>query len=223
MLARVGDEITSTTRLFLVEDHVLFRDSLRLALMPHGFTVVGESASAREAYSLLETIQPDVLVVDLMLKDTDGISLLRELKRRRRTLPALVLARLSHPIFVKDAFASGALGYAVKDEPLAEIVEGLKRVSQGETYLSPLIRQAQENASGEAIPTEVSGIAQLSRREREVFCRLVEGMSSKDIAKCLCVSIKTVHTHRLQINRKLGVHSPTQLTRMAALEHLIAE
>ena len=115
------------------------------------------------------------------------------------------------------------MGYALKEQPLAEIVDAMRKAAAGERYLSPRLgpvptvrtRAPQEGRDPAA------GLDQLSRREREIFCLIIQGTSSRDIAQSLCISLKTVETHRSHINRKLGVHSPAELIRLAALKGLL--
>lgn len=201
----------------LVEDHVLFRDSLRIALGLEKIGVAGQASTAREAYGVVAAARPDVLVVDMMLPDTDGVSVVRELRRRRISVPVLVMTRIVHPTFVRDAFSAGALGYASKDDSLAEIAGAIRVVARRERYVSPVVREALDSSDADG----AVALDALSVREREVFCRIVEGLTAKEIARALCVSPKTVYTHRLQINRKLGVHSPAQLARLAARQGLV--
>ena len=204
-------------RIVLVEDHLAYRQSFRLALSTlSSFTVVGEADRARDAYSLIETTNPDLVVSDFMLPDTDGVSLARELRRRRMRIRMMILGRLGHPLFVRDAIRAGVTGFALKREPLESLIGAMEKVAAGETYLSPQI-QARMEAEG----AEPSSLEKLSSREREIFCLLLEGLSTKEIAKLLYLSPKTVDAHRLHINRKLGVRSPAELARLVADQGLI--
>lgn len=199
--------------LFLADDHATFRESLRIALATRGpFSIVGEAAAARALYEGVEKLRPDVLVCDLLLEDTDAVSVVRELKRRRLRVQTLVLTRVSHPAFVEDALASGAAGYALKDDSLADIIGAIETVQGGQRYVSTRVVPAKDANTN---------LSALSVREREVFCRLLEGWSTKDIARSLCISAKTVEAHRFRINRKLGVRSPTQLLHYAAGQGLV--
>lgn len=198
-------------KVVLVEDHVAYRESLSLALTTLGpFRVVGEATTAREAFDLLERVETDLALVDFMLPDTDGVSLARELRRRRIRIPVMILGRLGHPLFVRDALRAGVLGFALKRRPLAEIIEGMKTVVGGKTYLGPDVQEACDNFR------ENDALESLSAREREIFVMLLEGLSSKEIARSLFLSTKTVDAHRLHINRKLGVRSPAELARLVA-------
>jgi DNA-binding NarL/FixJ family response regulator len=206
-------------RVVLVEDHLTFRDSLRIALQMTGrFEVVGQAASGREALSVIANTKPDALVVDMMLKDTDGVSLLRELKRTRQQVPTLILTRMDHPLFLRDAQNQGALGCALKDDSLQDILTGLDAVGRRECYLSPGAAQA---LAGQDTTEATRALESLSPREREIFWRTLEGWSAKDTAEALFISVKTVQAHRLAINKKLGVHSPAQFAALAVRSKLM--
>lgn len=203
----------------LVEDHLAYRESFRLALASlSDFVVVGEASGARDACPLIEEQSPDLAVIDFLLPDTDGISLGRELRRRRVRSKVLILGRMAHPLFVHDALRAGIGGFILKHEPLTDIIDAMKRVHDGQSYVSPQLQKEMANQIG----NNVAGLATLSAREREILFLLIEGQTSKEIATSLFVSSKTVDAHRLHINRKLGVRSPAALTRLIASEGLIA-
>jgi DNA-binding NarL/FixJ family response regulator len=214
----------ATMRVVLLDDHQTFRESLRIALWHEAsIKVVGEAESARRVVPILEAERPDLLVADLMLEDTDGISMVRDLGRRGVNTPVMILTAHSNALFVRDAFDAGVQGYALKEQPLAEIVEAMRKSAAGERYLSPRLGSlpAPRARAPQSGADPAAGIDQLSRREREIFCLIIQGMSSRDIAESLCISLKTVETHRSHINRKLGVHSPAELIRLAALKGLL--
>jgi DNA-binding NarL/FixJ family response regulator len=210
-----------TTTVVLIEDHVAYRESFRLALSASGdFTVVGEAGRARDAYPLIERTKPDLAVIDFLLPDSNGVSLARELKRRRLRSKTLVLGRQTHPLFVRDAMQSGIGGFALKQEPLETVMDAMRRVAAGEFYMSPLLEKQQQ--ADEASGLNDSALGKLSAREREVLFLLIDGLSSKEIANALFLSSKTVDAHRLHINRKLGVRTPAALVRAVADKGLIA-
>lgn len=218
-------------RVVLVDDQQSFRDSFKIALWQEArITVLAHGNTARQLYPVIDEQKPDLVISALILKDTDGISAVRELQRRGCATRMLILTNHTSSLFVNDAFRAGAHGYALKEQPLADIIEAMRLVRSGERYVSPLLQQiprppaaAPRPGAEGAAPSGngAFGVEKLSAREREVFCQILQGVSSRDIARALCISLKTVETHRLHINRKLGVHSPAELIRLAALAGLV--
>jgi DNA-binding NarL/FixJ family response regulator len=207
-------------RVLIVDDHRSFRESFSLAITQMAaFSVVGEAGSVREACALVDTKQADLLVVDLSLKDSDGIALVHELKRRRIGLKVMMLTMHASSHFVREALDAGAQGYALKEQPLSEIIEAMRACARGDRYLCPLIKPAPAAANGAG---DGSFLRLLSHREREVALHVIQGSSSQGIADSLCISLKTVETHRAHINRKLGIHSSAELIRLAAMTGLLA-
>lgn len=214
-------------RLALVDDHRLFREGLRAVLAREpDLEVAGEAEDARGAYELVEQAQPDVVLMDVGLRGMNGIAATRELARRRAPGRVLMLTMHAGEDFVAQAFTAGAAGYALKSQSSPEIVEAVRVVARGRAYLCPQIsrlavedflrgRRDEEHDPG---PCDT-----LSPREREIFDLLVRGHSNAMVAKELCISVKTVETHRAHILKKLHVHSMVELLRFAARHDLIAE
>jgi DNA-binding NarL/FixJ family response regulator len=208
----------------LVDDHRLFREGLR-TLLEHapGFEVVAEASDANEIYRVVEQQRVDLCIVDVALPGSNGVTVARELGRRRPDCKVLMLTMHAGDEFVSQALAAGASGYALKDQSANEIIEAIRVVTRGETYLSPRIsrlllddarrRRTDGNPPGPCDP--------LSAREREVFDLLVQGMSNDAIAGHLFISVKTVETHRARVLRKLGMHSIVELVRFAARHGLL--
>jgi DNA-binding NarL/FixJ family response regulator len=212
-------------RIALVDDHVLFRDGLRtLVSAEDDLLVVAEASDARSAFPLLEETTPDVLVVDVTLSGSSGIALTREVLRCLPTCKVLVLTMHASEEYVIQAFAAGATGYALKSQPAAEVLEAIRAVGRGESYLAPTLpRPGPDDAGGKPRDDGGTRLDELSPREREIFDLLVRSHSNREIAKHLYISVKTVETHRASINRKLGVHSTAELIRFAALRGLVHE
>lgn len=212
----------SVIRLLLVDDHRLFRDGLRAILSSYpDLEVVGEASDYRSAIELIEKVEFDLIVLDITLPGSNGLALLRELKRRHVRQPALVLTMHQHGDMVADAFAAGAVGYALKHQSEAELVEAVRSTARRVTYLAPqLSRELLPDANGGATPPGVLSL--LSSREREIFDLIVRGHSNADIAHQLFISVKTVETHRTRIMRKLDVHNVGELIRLAARHGFLA-
>jgi two-component system, NarL family, response regulator NreC len=206
-------------RVILIDDHKVFLDSLRIALAQQdSIEVVGQSALASEAPELAARLEPDLMVLDLLLDDADAVSVTRELRRRELRTKVLILSVHENSLFVRNALEAGAQGYALKSQPLAEVVEAMRVVDAGGRYLAPTLGPlpAERNHKRGQSDTD-----RLSRREREIFDLILQGRSSRDIASTLTISLKTVETHRAHINKKLGVRSPAELIRVAALQGLV--
>jgi two-component system, NarL family, response regulator NreC len=210
-------------KIFLIDEHQTYREAMRIALWQEARIFVSAHGDAvRPMYGLIERQPPDLIVLDLNLRDTDAVSAVRELHRRGCAPRTLILTSQSNTAFVRDAFQAGTDGYAFKSQPLDEIMDAMRVTAAGQRYLSPQLPPLlAEVALGTPDPSAPVGLDRLSAREREVFCRIVQGSSSREIASALCISLKTVETHRLHINRKLGMHSPGQLIRYAALSGLM--
>jgi len=207
-------------RIVIIDDHPLFRDGLRAVLqLDPTLAVAGDAADTRSGCAAVETIQPDVIVLDVGLPGSSGISAIDELHRLAPRARILMLTMHSAHEFVLQAFAAGAHGYALKDQPPTEVVEAIRTVAAGSRYLAPrLPRGLLEARQG---PLRGSVLDVLSPREREIFDLVARGFSSQGIASQLFISVKTVETHRAHINRKLGFHSTVDLIRFAARHQLL--
>lgn len=202
-------------RLALVDDHELFRAALGRSLREYGFRVVVEGGNARDTFPLIDKENPELALLDLSMPDMDGLTALRELRSRRRGLKVVMLTSSNNPHDVRAAWFSGAQGYMTKTLSLEMLVEGLREVVAGKRYLQPGLTVPDESAPPEG-PLQV-----LSARERDVFRLIVGGLTSEDIARQLCISVKTVRTHRDRIMSKLDVHSAVQLVRFAVANDLL--
>ena len=200
-------------RIALVDDHELFRGPLALALASHGFDVVIEASDARSSFPLIEQARPAVVLLDVGLPGMDGVTAARELLARSPSPKIMMLSASDVPHVVAAAFEAGVAGYALKIIPLEELVRGIHAVARGERYLSPGIAAVPKLASGP--------LALLSARERDVFRLITRGLSTREIAGELCISVKTVETHRERVFKKLNVHSVVQLLRFAYTNGLV--
>jgi two-component system response regulator NreC len=214
-------------RVALVDDHQMFRDGLRAILgRERDLEVVGEAESARQAYQLLEETAPELVLVDVSLPGSSGITLTREIKRRQPRCKVLILTVHAEAEYVSLALAAGASGYALKNQSARELIEAIRTVAAEGTYLCPrisgfVVDNANRLRRGEPPPSGPCDA--LSTREREVFELLVRGYTNERIATELCISVKTVETHRAHILKKLQVHSMVDLVRFAARHSLLTE
>jgi DNA-binding NarL/FixJ family response regulator len=209
-------------RVVLVDDHRVFLDSFRIALQEEpSIEVVGQTSTGRDAQQLALSLNPDLMIIDLMLGDTDAVKVIRDLRAQDLATKVLVLSVHDDSLFVRDAFEAGAQGYALKEQPLAEVIQAMHAVDRGERYLAPALGPLPDPSPRGVRRPGQPARDRLSHREREIFGLIVQGRSSRDIAKTLSISLKTVETHRAHINKKLGVRSPAELIRVAALQGLV--
>ncbi len=192
---------------------MMFRDAMRLALHARGFDLVAEANDARSSFPLIDETHPDVVLMDLRLPGMDGVTAMRELRTRAPETKLLILSAYAAQHEIDAAWAAGAHGYVTKSQGVDGLAEGIRAVAGGERYMSPGLQVSRT--------TEAGPLAPLSARERDVFRLLVRGMTTREIAAELCISGKTVDTHRERILKKLSCHSVVQLVRYAAMNDVL--
>lgn len=199
----------------LVDDHPLFRQGLAVALRrERDLEVVGDFGSAHEAIELAKHVALDVAVVDILMPTVSGLSLTSELFERQPRCRVLGLSVIDDPGIIADMLRAHACGFALKTQPIAEIIDAVRQVLGGLRYLPP-------GVSRDAVDAELAGTAtrrleRLTPREREVFELLIRGHSNDEIAVRLVISRRTVETHRQRVMNKLSAHSIAQMQRLAA-------
>jgi DNA-binding NarL/FixJ family response regulator len=207
-------------RVGLVDDHNLVREGLRLVLgSDKGFEVVGEAATYEEAFELVATTQPDVLLLDLTYPEGDGLPLLRALRARHPGLKVVVLTMDRGSESVRQALVAGALGYVVKGARSRDLFEAIRAVWRGERYLHSSITGA---IVDDSIRLTQTG-QQPSVREREILTLLASGNSPSEIGRMLGISVHTVRRHVANLSDKLGLRGAGALTRYAIQHGLIRE
>ena len=198
-------------RILLVDDHPMVREGLvaRLQAVPR-FEVVGEAGNRGEALAELARTSPDVVLMDVGLKDVNGIALGAEMLAAQPAIKLLMFSMYDNPEYVQRALTAGARGYVLKDAPATEVVSAIDAVAAGGTFLSAAV--SGRLFRGQA-PKPV-----LTPRESEILSLLGQGASSKQIARDLDLSVRTVEAHRQSIKRKLELDGQAELIRYA-VEH----
>jgi two-component system response regulator NreC len=211
------------TTIVLVDDHALVREGLRTVLGCEGdWAVVGEAANGLDAVALAEQLQPDVLIVDLMLPNLSGLEVIRQVGKRVPGTHIIVLSMHATESYVLAALRSGAQAYVLKDASSTEIVQAVREVLAGHRYLSPPLSQYALDAYIEkAKGAPLDSYETLTTREREVLHLVAQGETTPVIAARLGVSPRTIETHRTNLMRKLGLRTQTDLIRYALQRGLI--
>ncbi len=214
-------------RVVIVEDHAIMRDGLRLLLGSYpGFMLVGEAGEGQEAIRVADKFQPDIVLLDLSMPGTNGIEVIKEIKRVSGQTRVLVLTAHKDEAHVFAALKAGANGYCLKDCGSVELLTALKTVMDGKRFLSPVITTQVltaflEGASGGGSSQGESVFDLLSVREREVLALVAEGWHTREIAAYLSLGPKTIEKHRSNLMKRLGLHSIAALTAYAIEKGLV--
>lgn len=205
-------------RILIVDDHPVVRQGVRHMLEQEAdLRVCAEAESAGEALQALQKHKPDLAIVDISLKGTDGLELTKWIRAQDEDLPILVLSMHDENLYAERVLRAGAHGYLMKAEVGDKIIAAVRKVLAGEIYLSEKVGQSiLHEVSGRGGPLDASPIRHLSDRELEVFRLIGQGHGTREIANLLHLSVKTIETYRAHIKEKLGLTNATQLVRYAA-------
>lgn len=208
------------SRIYLVDDHAIVRDGLRVVLEAAGHDVVGEAAGPTPALADLARLHPEVVLLDLRLGQRSGLELLAEIQRRDLPVRVIVLTMSDQPRHVAEALRLGAWGYLLKGSPSSELLQAVEAVAQQRRYLSPAAAEfAAGVLRGEAAPP--SGVDLLSPREKQILTMVARGASSSAIGDTLHLSPKTVDTYRSRLMAKLNLGDVAAVVRWAIREGLV--
>ena len=209
-------------RVLVVDDQPILRQGLMALLCrEQGMQVVGEAADGAEAVRLARELRPNVVVMDIAMPGLNGIEATRQVVAEASAVKVLCLSVHDERAMVASVIDAGASGYLLKDCVYEELVRAVQALARNEAYLSPRIAGMlldERRARGAAVPA--GALAALTAREREIVRLLAEGYTTKQIAARLCISLKTVATHREHAMAKLDIHSVAGLTRYAIREGL---
>ena len=218
----VGWGIMKPIRIVLADDHNLVRSGLKSLLlgMP-GVEVVAEATNGKEAVALAGSTNPDVVLMDIGMKELNGIEAAAIIARDTPSVRVIILSMHDTQDFVSQALKAGAVGYVLKDAAPLELEFALQAVVSGETYLSPKVSR-QVVQSYVKPPGAEAGLEALSPRQREILKAIAIGRTTKQIAYDLNLSIKTIETHRAQIMERLDIHDVAGLVRFSIRIGLIS-
>ena len=204
--------MTQTVRVLIVDDHPMVAQGIQSVLEDHdGIKVVGTLGNGRAVLDQLNGLSPDVILMDLNMPEMGGLTATELVLERRPGTRILILSMHDNPEYISTALSHGAMGYVLKDVPTDEIVDAIRAVMKGNRYLCT-------GAEGAIAPKSSDVPGALTGREQTILLQLAQGMSNKEVALALDISVRTVETHRKNLKRKLGISSTAGLTRYA-LEH----
>jgi DNA-binding NarL/FixJ family response regulator len=212
------------TKILIADDHRVVIEGIKSCLRDYSeFEVVGEALNGRQAVKLAESLHPKILITDISMPDLNGIDTTLQIKKADPNIRIVVYTMHSDREFIIDLFKAGISAYVLKEDPISELILAVKAVNGGGTYFSTmaptvLLRHIQHLEEGK-IPEGDFEI--LSLREREVFQLLAEWKSTKEIAHQLCISPKTVETHKYNIMTKLNLDSMADIIKLAIRKKII--
>lgn len=211
-------------RILLADDHNLFRQGVRRILETQGeMEVVAEASSGLEAIDLAKEHRPDVAVLDIAMKELNGIEATSQLLRQSPGTAVLILSMYSDERYVMRAVSAGARGYLLKDTLEEGLIQAVQQIHSGQAFFSPSVARILQEAhhrdlQGHKVDDRYE---LLTERERQLYHLLAEGNSNKEIAARLGLSLHTVETHRTRIMEKLGVHSIAELVLSAVRRGIV--
>ncbi len=213
-----------TLKVIIADDHMIVRDGLRSLLERQpDMEVVAEADNGRIALKLVEELSPDVVIMDIGMRELNGIDATRQIVKMSPGVKVLALSMYSDKRFIKGMLKAGASGYMLKDSAFKELIDAIRVIVENKIYISPSVANIiTEDYLKQSPESDGSTRSLLSSRELEVLQLLVEGMSTKQIASSLRLSIKTIESHRSRIMKKIDVNNIADLTRYAIREGIIS-
>jgi DNA-binding NarL/FixJ family response regulator len=204
-------------RVFLVDDHPIVRQGLALLINREAdLAVCGDAEEAGAALQGIESLHPDIVLVDISLHGPDGIDLLKSVRSSHHRLPVLILSMLDETLYAERALRAGASGYIMKQEATEKVLVAIRRILAGDIYVSDRVAKLMmHHFVVGALPPDDSPVAGLTDRELEVFRLIGEGHGTRQIAEELHISVKTVESYQAHIKEKLSLRNARELVQRA--------
>ncbi|KAA3665173.1 MAG: DNA-binding response regulator [Chloroflexi bacterium] len=218
----------SKIRLLLVDDHAVVRSGLRMLLEAQpDMEIVGEATSGSEAVHMVQREKPDVVLMDVQMPGSNGIDATKQIKRVMPETAVLTLTMYENEQYFLEMLKAGASGYVPKRAAPDELVDAIRTVYGGDVFLHPsmanmLVQNYLGTEDSKSKPKEEDELDKLTPREREVLIQIAEGLTNAEIAKKLCISVKTVDRHRENMMQKLNIHNRIDLVKFAIKKGLIS-
>jgi DNA-binding NarL/FixJ family response regulator len=205
-------------RVVLADDHVVVRQGLKSLLEREGFQVVAEASDGQEALEHVQSLQPDVAVIDISMPIRNGLDAARDIARFSPKTKTILLTQHDEDEYISEALDAGMKGYVLKSQASSDLIQAIQQVCRGLVYLSPGVSSAVMEAYRSKSKKPLDP---LTTRERQVLQLIAEGKTTKDIASLLGISVKTAESHRTRLMRKLDIHETASLVRYAVRRRIV--
>jgi DNA-binding NarL/FixJ family response regulator len=214
---KTSDGDRKKTRILIVDDHPIVREGItKLIEQEKDMTVCGQAEDAHEARKALKTLKPDMVIVDISLKETSGMDLIKDIQALHPKIPVLTLSMHDESLYAERALRAGAKGYVMKEEAPEKVITAIRTVLSGQLYVSDRVTtKMMHKLVGSRSEPAAGGVDTLSDRELEVFLLIGQGFGTRQIAEKLFLSVKTIETYRSHIKEKLDLADATQLLQYA--------
>lgn len=211
-------------RVIIADDHPLIREGLKTLLEKKGVQVVDIAQNGREAVDKAIALEPDVMMMDISMPDLNGMEATARIRKELPHIKIIALSMHSGKTMIDKMFAAGASGYILKESAFGELYDAIQHVIQGKFYLTPSIARMYTETPGEASGcfNELPRFNHLSNKEREILQLVAEGITTREMAEKLSVSVKTIESHRRNIMKKLNIFSVAGLTKFAIKEDIVS-
>lgn len=217
------------TRILIADDHFVVVEGITTSLSRESdFEIVGAAADGREAISMIKSLKPDIIILDISMPTLDGIDAAYEINAMDEKVRILIYSMSVSRAHVTSLFKAGVAGYVLKNEPISELRMAVRAIKEGATFYSHFVQQILQDhmkelelGNGKDVAEVGNGIAVLSVREKEVFALIADGKTVKEIGHKLCISPKTVESHKYNIMDKLNLKTIAEFTKIAVRKGLI--
>jgi len=209
-------------RILICDDHTLFSEGIKAILRSEpSLEVVGEARDGRQAVEKVKELHPDIVLMDIAMPDLSGFEATRRVHEADTSVRVLILTMHDEEELVARCLEAGAAGYLIKDAPASQLIYAIETVMKGERYLSPIVLKKVVAGYVKNSKRPQTSYDRLSSREREILKLLAEGLTVKEIATRLNLSVKTVDVHKYNLMRKIDVHDRAELIRYAIQKRVI--
>lgn len=209
-------------RVLVADDHEIVRKGIRSLIEEReGWEVCGEASDGRDAVVKAQSLEPDIVILDISMPLLNGLEATRQIRKNRPTSQVLILSMHETEQVIQQVLEAGAMGYLFKSDAGRDLVGAIEALERNKTFFTSKVAQLVLDTFVGKRPLSESGTTALTAREREVVQLLAEGKSSKEIAVALDLTVKTAETHRSNLMRKLGLHSVSELVLYAVQNNIV--